>query len=445
MTLRLHFRNRLALMYGYLFPLIFLAAFWTLYRHDAIPLRLHLGELLTVSILGGACFGLPTTLVSERERGLWRHYRTSPQSTGRLLLSTLLARLLILISAGAVQFGVACAVGMTAPNHPTALVINFLVVSFAFIGLGFVIAGLADNIPAVQALGQCVFLPMLILGGIAVPLRSLPVWAQHVSAFFPGRYSVEILQAATSGAVGLPKFPLVALGSIGALAFVSGANLFRWTPGQRFRSVSKKAWLLPTLAAWIAVGFFAESRARVVVKPSATPVVATTPPPPATPALAPWEKLTDAEIFAIPLIAPSDEGLVSPIARDGEMPDETTDITLAKLEGELPHWPPALVADPLDRARNLLSLAAVVDLLQNPVEKFIPPLIQARFEAELPHDKAVRLFAYIALHPDEGKMILDLSDLHLEGVDSDEAVRERVHFYAIKLLARLTNRATVRR
>ena len=56
-SLRLHFRNRMALLYGYLFPLIFLAAFWVLYRHEKVPLLRHLGELLTVSVLGGACFG----------------------------------------------------------------------------------------------------------------------------------------------------------------------------------------------------------------------------------------------------------------------------------------------------------------------------------------------------------------------------------------------------
>ena len=69
-SLRLHFRNRMALLYGYLFPSIFLGAFWVLYRWEPVPLVRHMGELLTISILGGACFGLPTTLVSERERGV---------------------------------------------------------------------------------------------------------------------------------------------------------------------------------------------------------------------------------------------------------------------------------------------------------------------------------------------------------------------------------------
>ena len=77
-SLRLHFRNRMALIYSYLFPTIFLVAFWVLYRYETPPLVRHMGELLTVTILGGACFGLPTTLVSDRERGVWRRYRLTP-------------------------------------------------------------------------------------------------------------------------------------------------------------------------------------------------------------------------------------------------------------------------------------------------------------------------------------------------------------------------------
>ena len=77
-SLRLHFRNRMALLYSYLFPTIFLVAFWVLYRHERVPLARHMGELLTVTALGGACFGLPTTMVSERERGVWRRYRLAP-------------------------------------------------------------------------------------------------------------------------------------------------------------------------------------------------------------------------------------------------------------------------------------------------------------------------------------------------------------------------------
>ena len=79
---RLHLRNRMALIYGYLFPLVFLVVFWVLYRHETVPLLRHLGELLTVTILGGACFGLPTTLVSEREGTRHSKHFEGPTLTG---------------------------------------------------------------------------------------------------------------------------------------------------------------------------------------------------------------------------------------------------------------------------------------------------------------------------------------------------------------------------
>src|ERR671939_1242075 len=106
-TLRLYFRNRMAMMYGYLFPTIFLVAFWVLYRYDRVPLARHMGELLTVTVLGGACFGLPTTMVSERERGVWRRYRLAPVPTGRLLASAVIARYLLLVLAALLQVALA--------------------------------------------------------------------------------------------------------------------------------------------------------------------------------------------------------------------------------------------------------------------------------------------------------------------------------------------------
>ena len=176
----------MALLYSYLFPTIFLVAFWVLYRFEQVPLVRHVGELLTVTALGGACFGLPTTMVSERERGVWRRYRLTPVSTATLVAGTVAARYLLLVIAALLQLALAMGLGMPLPRHPVDLLVAFTLVAFAFIGLGLVIAMMADTVPAVQALGQCIFLPMLIIGGVAVPLASLPDWAQRLSGFFPG-------------------------------------------------------------------------------------------------------------------------------------------------------------------------------------------------------------------------------------------------------------------
>ncbi len=429
-ALRLHFRNRMALIYGYLFPLIFLAAFWVLFRHEPVPLLRHAGELLTIGVLGGACFGLPTTMVGERERGLWRRYRLTPVPAWALVASTVVARYLLLVSAGALQLAVALALGMTAPAHPLALAAAFTMVAFAFIGLGLVIAMMADNVPAVQALGQCIFLPMLIIGGVAVPLASLPPWAQRLSAFFPGRYAVEALQAAVSGGgLGTVRFSLAALGVIGAAGCVTGARLFRWDAAQRFAGRHQLAWLLPVLGAWCAVGLLAESRGHVSVAPGA---VVDVPP-------SPWEQLTPDDTAALDFHVPRDDGVVAPIARDGDEPDDYLVAQLDDARRRLPAWPPGLVRDPVQRVRNLLCVAAVADVAQQPAENYLPRIVLVRLLDNYPKATLVKILTWIAQHPGEGTMIDDISDIGVPARAEDPGmVRDRVYLYAIKFVARLT-------
>ncbi len=225
LQIRLNFRNRMALLYQYLFPTIFLIAFRTLYRQERAPLALHAGELLTVTSLGSTCFGLPTGIVSDRERGVWRRYKMLPVSAFSILGGTLATRYLLVLTAGLVQLGLAMAIGMPLPAHPFAMWAAFSLAAIAFMGIGLDISMLATDVPAVQALGQCIFLPMLIVGGIAVPLANLPTWAQHVSAFLPGRYSVEVIQACVTGAgVDAARFDVLLLMIIGAAGAAAGLS-----------------------------------------------------------------------------------------------------------------------------------------------------------------------------------------------------------------------------
>ncbi len=475
-SLRLHFRNKLALLYGYLFPLIFLVAFWVLYRHEKIPLLRHMGELLTVAVLGGACFGLPTTLVGERERGVWRRYRLTPVPAWVIVTSTVLARYLIILTAGLIQLVAALVIGMTFPEHPIALWVAFTFVSFAFIGLGLVIATLADNVPAVQALGQCIFLPMLIIGGVAVQLASLPLWAQHVSAFFPGRYAVEALQAGVNGrGFEGARFSLLALGLIGAAGCLAGAKLFRWDAQQRFATRSGKFWLLPALLAWVAVGALAEWRGRIAIPvdkeiaarveavplepssaqrgtepmpapaPTKAPTVVPAPAPvvpvPAPPPEPPWAKLTEKDWKGLDYNVPPDQGIVSPIAPADEQPEDFMKEQVDTVRSKLASWPPGADGDDLRCVRNLLYVAAVPDAIQMPVERYLPRVVYQHLLDTYPKDKLTKILTYIALNPEAGTVLDDISDLGVEGAAGDPmVVRERAYLYAIKFIARLTGR-----
>jgi len=449
-------------------------------------------------------------------------------STPALVASTVVARYCILVTAGLLQLAAALAIGMPLPRHPLDLFIVFTFVSFAFIGLGLVMAMMADNVPAVQALGQCIFLPMLIIGGIAVPLASLPDWAQHLSAFFPGRYAVQALQACVVG-IGLSatRFDLLALVIIGAGGCIAGAKMFRWDAQQRFSARSGKAWVSVALLSWAIVGGLSEYRGRIAATPAPGPqpqTQATTTPAPAGPSTPPVEGPAGAPSSPLPSSAaitlseaekraearvparertpspspgpssstsssqrsapaappssnpppaekpaaapppqiikpnwqavtledidrdlifdrlPADEGIVTPIAPDEEEPDTEVGEHLQYIREMLPSWQPGKVADPVQRVRNILYVAAVPDVLQMPIERFAPLAVFDQIREDIPKDQLFKILYWIALHPSDGedKAVDQLWALKFPNGPVDiEQTRERAALYAVKLLGRV--------
>lgn len=466
MALRLNGRNRMALVYGYLFPLIFLLSFLALYRVEHPQLIRHMGELLTVTILGGACFGLPTTLVSERERGVWRRYRLAPVGIGTLVTGTLVARYVIVLTAVVMQLGLAMMIGRWVPAHPASLWFTCSIVMFALLGMGLVIAALADTVPAVQALGQCLFLPMLIVGGVAVRLETMPAWVLPVSAFLPGRYAVEAIQSCVNGeGLTAMTFPLSALFVMGSAGCLAGAKLFRWDARTRFSSVPGKSWLIVPAVAWSVVGGLAVAQHRLLSSrmdvtshlamtssspPSSSAQVAAVDPAPARasadpepggtvgrdpstsqdqraaappavtstdiPSAAPsavrpsqpnpvedWRSLTAFDFAALPIAQmPPDDGNVSPIAADDEAPAGSSAQLLKTVVDRLPAWAPGHVANPVQRVRNYLLLIGVADFAQSSIERFLPGVVVAQMLKEFPPAQLAQLLCWVALHSDEG-------------------------------------------
>ncbi|HET7086712.1 MAG TPA: ABC transporter permease [Rhizomicrobium sp.] len=450
LSLKLNFRNRMAILYGYLFPLLFLAAFWAIYRNDPVPLALHVGQFLTVTILGSACFGLPTTIVSERERGVWRRYALAPVGRWVFVTGALLSRAVLLLTSALLQLALAFALGLPVPVHPLGLFVAFAAASAAFLAIGMVIAMLVDNVPAVQALGQCIFLPMLMIGGVAVPLQSLPSWAQHLSAFFPGRYAVEAMQlSATGSGLAHAGFDLLALLSIAAAGAIAATAMFRWDKAFK----PQRGWVLLALGMWVAVGVGAEMRGPVTLQTPpdsrdvgpATQYVAAKPPAPK----ASWQEVTGSDIDNIAFDRlPPDDGIVSPVSRSDETPDPALQPMLDRLQDALPRWAPGMVADPVQRSRNLLTIAAVPDILQmEQMERFVPRLVFARLQAVIPPRDLPKILYWIALHPDDGDdtAVHQLREFGLPDISGSPApVRGRVMLYAFKLLGRLTGHLPAR-
>ena len=429
LTLKLNLRSKQALVYGYLVPIFFLLAFGSVFRSGVPPLLKEMGQLLTISVLGGACFGMPTALVAERERGVWRRCRLLPTGIGQLLTGTVASRFVIIASAAIMQIVLARLIfGTPLPRHPLDLVLAFTIVVFSFLGMGLGIAALAENVPAVQALGQSIFLPMIMIGGVGVPLVVLPDWAQKVAGFLPGRYAVEALQPTFSGSRDshATAFDFLALLVIGLAAWAAGLKLFRWDSGRRLQPFAR-TWVAAALVAWLAVGAVAWSMGRL--KP-----VTVGPPEP-------LESITPAQIDSITYDGlPADDDNVTPFAATleglrGDDKDRMDDF-VAKLQD----WPPGHVLSVGQAVRNLISVATIADVGQDPLEGRIARAVYDRLIADYDKDQLERALTWLILNPQAGTLITSVPELGLDETISEDVVRDRDVLYAKKFLGRLTGK-----
>ncbi len=423
LTLQLNFRSTQALIYGYLVPVFFLLAFGSVFRADTPLLLAQMGQILTISILGGACFGLPTALVAERERGVWRRYRLLPVPTGILVIGTLLARLVIVASAAGLQLFLARLIyGTPLPLHPGQAVVAFLFVALAFLGLGLLIAALANDVPAVQALGQCLFLPMIMIGGVGVPLAALPDWAQKLSGFMPGRYAVDVLQHCFTDPAGLRDtgFSIIALTVIGLAASLVGMKLFRWETARRIGRTAL-VWLTVAMLSWLAVGLTAAATGRLKI---------------ILPANTGYERITDEQMSQITYEdLPGDNELVTRLAPPFKQPGDNPFVS--EFAAKTAVWPPGQIAEPGQQVRNLLSVAAIADISADLHEAEIGRVIFDELQAHHGRAQLRGILAWIILAPDDGTVITQATDLGLRRHPPERVVRERSTLYAKKYLGRL--------
>ncbi len=423
LVLRLNLRSVQALIYGYAVPVFFLLAFGAVFRDDTPALKHEMGQILVITILGGACFGLPTALVAERERGVWRRYRLLPVPISGLVLGTVIARLVIVASALALQTALAHWVfGTPWPLNPVLTTVAALAVTASFLGLGLLVAALANDVPAVQALGQCLFLPMILIGGVGVPLSVLPAVAQKIAGFMPGRYAVHILQQTYAAPAGLhgTGFDFLALAVIGVAAALAGSLLFRWEAGHRVARAAR-LWVPIALGSWLLVGTAAGLTGRLRPLPSAG---------------ASFDTITAADIAGIDYSdLPGDHELAGRL--DPPFTTLEQSARIAPFVARLRAWPPGLDKTDPQSVRSLVCVAAIADISEDPREGQIARAVFDCLTSRFPPALLRKALAWVALYPHDGRTFNTLPALGLNRRPQIDIVRSRCVVYAKKYLGRL--------
>ena len=117
---------------------------------------------------------------------------------------------------------------------------------------------------------------------------------------------------------------------------------------------------------------------------------------------------------------------------------------LEEIRTKLATWGPGQVADPVQRVRNVLYVAAVPDVFQVPLERYVPHVVFERLQADVPKDDLIKVLYWVATHPNGGddSAVDDLrsAGLKVNGPSDMDQTRERVMLYALKLLGRLVGK-----
>jgi imidazolonepropionase-like amidohydrolase/ABC-type multidrug transport system permease subunit len=254
MNLLLTLRNRAALFFSFVFPLIFFFAFSQGggggNGQQIVSLVLGLG------VLGSGLFGVGMRAVQDREQNILRRFKVAPIGPGEILVSGLVTVIALQIPNMAfILFLAHRFFGAPWPPQPVSLLLFVSLGLLAFASIGGIIAALVNSMQEGILLTQLFYFPMLFLSGTTIPITIMPAWLQTVAQFVPMTYFTNGLQPILRGKETL----FDNLASVGALALTAclgtflAAKLFRWEKEEKLRPAAK-FWLLAVLGPFLVLG-----------------------------------------------------------------------------------------------------------------------------------------------------------------------------------------------
>lgn len=234
-------RSRIAFIFTFLFPLIFLVVIGALVGNGTITpdSSVPVMQVVTPSAaVMGALFGAyPTTassLAEARERGLLRRVRGTPLPGWVYLAARIgaavlfaLGSLVLMLVVGVVAYGVQIQ-WHTLP----ATVVTVLAAVTCFAAVGAAVAGLARSANVAQAVSIATAVMLSMLSGL-MGYGDLPAWADRIAQLFPVKPANDALADqfdpfGTGNGWDLGALAVIAAWAAGA-ALVA-ALTFRWEP-----------------------------------------------------------------------------------------------------------------------------------------------------------------------------------------------------------------------
>ncbi len=268
--LKLALRNRSALFFNFMFPLIFFFIFaQAFHAEQSGMILLVVAQVATIGIIGNGLFGAGMRAVQERESNILRRYKVTPITPVPILVSSMITGLAIYLPYIAFMLFLAHAFyHMPVPQHLLSMFVFVALGVSAFRGIGLIVAAVVNSMQESVILVQLLYFVMLFLSGASFPTEMFPNWLQNVTQFIPATYLVQGLQGILVRSEPLTRnlAPVAALLVTMLLGTFVAAKLFRWEKEEKIRN-SAKLWVLAVLVPFLLLGAY-QSQTRENVEKS---------------------------------------------------------------------------------------------------------------------------------------------------------------------------------
>jgi imidazolonepropionase-like amidohydrolase/ABC-type multidrug transport system permease subunit len=266
-TLRLTLRDKAALFFTYIFPLVFFFILGQSVRAEQGGVITQVVTMvLILAVLGNGLFGAGVRTVQERELNILRRFKVTPISPAPILVGSMVTGWVVFIPAALLTLALARIIyGMPIPVHLLSLLVLVSLGVVAFRALGLIVASVVNSAQESAILTQLLYLPMLFLSGAVFPIAMLPDWAQVLVQLLPASYLSTGFQGImlNNETLGANWAAIIALILTTLIATFLSMKLFRWEKEEKLPA-SAKLWVLAVLAPFIVLGTYqAHSRDNV--------------------------------------------------------------------------------------------------------------------------------------------------------------------------------------
>lgn len=189
---------------------------------------------LGFSILGAGVFGTAFVLLSLRQTLVIKRFFATPINKNNIVLGEGLSRLIFTISTSIVIILVGYFLFGFTLVHGFTTFINLLILSglglIVFLGFGFFISGVANNINVVPPLANIITLPQFLLAGTFFSIEAFPTWLQPVSRAIPLTYLNQGLRRIAFEGASLTDVgtEILILIGWGVVAYLLAIKFFKW-------------------------------------------------------------------------------------------------------------------------------------------------------------------------------------------------------------------------